>query len=229
MKKAHGLLAADKERGGAKAKKMMRPCPHCPAQLSSSFHYDRHIRAHQKNLGSGTGFQCSHCAKIFQTRRKYLLHLKNHVGEKKYQCDTCGQKFLQEEWLKRHQRVHSREKPFVCQFCHQCFSQQIHLRRHCWRKHSQSKVKKAFACSTCDKVFLTASELKNHELYHSSHRAFSCQFCSMSFVEKAHLDRHSRRIHQGLRRFPCSLGCGKAFYEKYELNYHLKSVCPRRE
>jgi len=207
----------------------MISCPQCPAQLSSTFHYQRHIRAHEKNLGS---FQCGYCAKIFPSRRKYSVHLKYHLGEKKHQCPTCGQKFLQEEFLKRHQRVHSREKPFECECCGQTFAQRIHLQRHHYRKH-ESKAKgqnvtKEYGCSLCPKVFLTSLELKNHQLYHTSHRAFPCQWCSLSFVEKGHLDRHIRRIHQGLRRYPCTLGCGKAFYEKYELNYHLKSRCPRR-
>ena len=83
------------------------------------------------------------------------------------------------------------------------------------------------ACSLCDKTFLTTSELKNHMLYHQAGRAFSCQSCPMSFVEQCHLDRHVRRVHNGIRRYPCQQ-CGKAYFEKYELNYHLKYLCRLR-
>ena len=170
---------------------------------------------------------CSRSLEFWQEVELTLLYLSTILTEKKnYQCTTCDQTFLQAEFLRRHQQcVHAKDKPFHCELCHRCFGQKINLQKHHWRKHSQG-LRKNYACDKCNKAFLTSMELKNHQLYHDSHRQYQCQHCPMSFIEKAHLDRHTRRIHQNLRPFICTLGCGKTFCEKYELNYHLKSSCP---
>lgn len=50
-----------------------------------------------------------------------------------------------------------------------------------------------------------------------------CPVCGDGFFEKRHLERHVRRKHHGGggRNFFCS-DCGRAFCERYELNYHRK-------
>ena len=95
---------------------------------------------------------------------------------------------------------------------------------------SQVSMSPPSSVNKCENTFLTTCELKNHMLYHQSdRRTFFCQHpsCSMSFVEQRHLDRHVRRIHHGIRRYACR-DCGKAFFEKYELNYHFKFLCRLR-
>ena len=202
-------------------------CPQCSAKLSSKHHYQRHLRAHENNVGH---FSCDFCEKTFSSRRKFLVHRRNHVGDKKFKCDFCDKAFMQREFLIRHQYVHSTEAPFRCEFCDACFRQRVNLKQHQIRRHPES-VKEAaadlhrpHACPEehCEKRFRTTSELKNHMLYHGDiRRSYSCHFCSSAFVEKRHLDRHIRRVHTGVRNFVCNQ-CDKSFYEKYELNYHCR-------
>lgn len=198
-------------------------CPHCPAVLASSYHYQRHLEAHRKNEGV---FSCSHCGKNFKDRRKLSVHMKHHQIQKKYQCDLCGLSFLQLEFLKRHQRVHTDERPYKCSVCSASFRQQVHLQRHCQRLHGES-TKPTLDCPQCSKSFLTRSELKNHLLYHQP-PSHACPSCPQVFTEKRHLDRHFKRIHGNLRPHNCPQ-CNKAFCEKYELNYHLKFSCQNKK
>merc|ERR1719270_1345405 len=105
------------------------------------------------------------------------------------------------------------------------FRQRVHLQQHQRRKHHDNEHGvKSKACTQCEKTFFTSSELKNHMLYHQTERTISCPSCPMTFVEQRHLDRHIRRVHNGVRRYTCQ-NCSKGFFEKYELNYHLKYLC----
>ena len=60
-------------------------------------------------------------------------------------------------------------------------------------------------------------------MYHLAQRSHVCPVCGDGFFEKRHLERHVRRKHHGGggRNFFCS-DCGRAFCERYELNYHRK-------
>ena len=72
--------------------------------------------------------------------------------------------------------------------------------------------------------FFSLAELKNHSVYHLAQRSHVCPVCGDGFFEKRHLERHVRRKHHGGgggRNFFCS-DCGRAFCERYELNYHRK-------
>ena len=95
---------------------------------------------------------------------------------------------------------------------------------------SQVSMSPPSSVNKCENIFLTTLELENYMLYQQSDRwMIFCQHqsCSMSFVEQRHLDWHVRRIHHGVWRYAC-LDCGKAFFKKYELNYHLKFLCRLR-
>ena len=73
--------------------------------------------------------------------------------------------------------------------------------------------------------FFSLAELRNHSVYHLAQRSHVCPVCGDAFFEKRHLDRHVRRKHHGGgglgRNFFCAR-CGRAFCERYELNYHRK-------
>ena len=70
--------------------------------------------------------------------------------------------------------------------------------------------------------FFSQAELRNHSVYHLEQRSHVCPVCGVGFFEKRHLERHVRRKHHGgVRNFFCS-DCGRAFCERYELNYHRK-------
>ena len=192
-------------------------CEECNVSLKSLHHYERHIRAHQSRRGP---FTCETCGKTFQLKHQYQRHCRLHWNDdkKKYKCHVCDRAFLQQEFLRRHLLTHSGESPFKCEWCDKRFNQAVNLRLHTERVHTRVLKNE---CHECGKLFFTASELRNHSLYHLQKRSFQCSACGQSFYEKRHLNRHIRRVHAKIKNFYCK-SCGKMFHEKYELNYHLK-------
>ena len=46
-----------------------------------------------------------------------------------------------------------------------------------------------------------------------------CSFCGKTFQEKAHMQRHSEVIHEGIKRYKCNL-CNNAYGQSHELKKH---------
>ena len=45
-------------------------CPICPATLSSHHHLERHINAHENQMGK---FECKFCDKTFEIKHRYQV------------------------------------------------------------------------------------------------------------------------------------------------------------
>ena len=48
-------------------------CPVCPATLSSHHHLERHINAHENQMGK---FECKFCGKKFEIKHRYQVRFK---------------------------------------------------------------------------------------------------------------------------------------------------------
>ena len=48
-------------------------CPVCPATLSSHHHLERHINAHENQMGK---FECKFCGKKFEIKHRYQVSFK---------------------------------------------------------------------------------------------------------------------------------------------------------
>uniref|UniRef100_A0A1I8MAP5 Zinc finger protein Xfin n=1 Tax=Musca domestica TaxID=7370 RepID=A0A1I8MAP5_MUSDO len=88
----------------------------------------------------------------------------------------------------------------------------------------RKKSKLVHACSTCDRTFSNASNLRRHSKLHDPIRPFHCSRCKYSFdTEKAyhrHMFNHKRSSRT--RTFQCR-DCPKIFWEKSSLVLHSKS------
>ena len=64
-----------------------------------------------------------------------------------------------------------------------------------------------YACTLCDKKFVSETRLKIHEKIHN--KPYICQFCSYKFARKDHLQIHERR-HTGEKPYVCEI-CNKSY------------------
>ena len=88
-------------------------------------------------------------------------------------------------------------------------------------KKIQNKTK-IFKCNTCQKIFSTNGNLKNHiNTIHNHILPFKCPFpkCNKSYSNKSRFDVHFR-THSGIKPFSCPI-CQKAFNEKGNLKTHI--------
>lgn len=132
----------------------------------------------------------------------------------------------------------------TCPACGAKFTRPSNLRRHWQSLHL--RWKKAHQCSSCDRSFFSAVELRRHtakheaprpecpqcglkfrlksalELHiavvHGKQRPFKCNECGISFARKSALDRHRNSVHQG-KRHSCPV-CGASYSQPFDLKRH---------
>ncbi|GMT24990.1 hypothetical protein PFISCL1PPCAC_16287, partial [Pristionchus fissidentatus] len=88
---------------------------------------------------------------------------------------------------------------FQCEECPKSFADSRYLRRHITRMHENAKPKEPIgklSCGMCGKQFARLSHLTRHQVVHFNVRDWSCPFCSLSFMQKAHLVTHLGRKHR---------------------------------
>ena len=90
---------------------------------------------------------------------------------------------------------------------------------------SQVSMSPPSSVNKCENTFLTTCELKNHMFFQQSDRWTFFLSASVLFdvICRATPSRLACTPYP-----PACLNCGKAFFEKYELNYHLKFLCRLR-
>lgn len=91
---------------------------------------------------------------------------------------------------------------FKCEQCPKSFSDERYLRKHVIRMHESAKKREPvgkLTCGVCGKHFPRLSHLTRHQVVHFNVRDWSCPFCSLSFIQKAHLVTHLGRKHRNER------------------------------
>ncbi|XP_062300139.1 zinc finger protein 345-like isoform X2 [Scomber scombrus] len=133
-------------------------------------------------------------------------------------CQDCGRTFTSSSLLKNHRYVHSSERPFKCTQCKKTYKRPKDLHRHVLI-HSSSGVP-AFACTLCEKKFMSHSTLAKHKRRHNGEKQFVCTHCDKRFWTNSDLKSHMF-IHTGERPYACTL-CDKKFTQPYVLTVHLR-------
>ncbi|XP_035849328.1 zinc finger protein 84-like [Sander lucioperca] len=82
-----------------------------------------------------------------------------------------------------------------------------------------SRCKKPFSCSECERRFGTKQHLKTHMRTHTGEKPFRCSECGRKFDRKGSLNRHMR-THTGEKPFCCSI-CKKSFTHSANLGSHM--------
>lgn len=190
-------------------------CEKCGAGFVNAAGLFKHSLSHK--TGS---YKCDFCPKVWDTQLKKKRHETIVHQRKVYQlkCGYCIETF--NEYRKRETHlvlVHGVGIP-ECQACHKVFKTRRTLNFHIKKDHMLEKPHK---CTTCDKKFFAAYELKNHMVLHSNLRPHQCSVCKKTFRQKTSLKGHMR-IHDNDKRFKCE-HCEQAYVQKNSLTYHLKS------
>lgn len=97
------------------------------------------------------------------------------------------------------------------------------------RRRAESKSKKNFCCTQCQKAFNSLEKLKVHSYSHTGERPYCCSHpdCSKAFVSKYKLLRHMA-THSPEKNHKCSY-CEKMFHRKDHLKNHLHTHDPYKE
>ena len=134
----------------------------------------------------------------------------------------CGYSAKCPNELRTHTSIHSSEHKYKCGQCYYSTPSNANLLHH--RRYVHSNVR-SFVCprSDCNQAFKTNSDLKRHELTHSSEKPFKCDECGQRFKSNGYLPKHKRFVHSKVRQFVCRINdCNKRFKTKSQLNSHTQ-------
>ncbi|XP_059612622.1 gastrula zinc finger protein XlCGF7.1-like [Phlebotomus argentipes] len=114
----------------------------------------------------------------------------------------------------------SEDKTFSCSQCFKSYGSKKALNRHS-KIHSENA---SFPCAVCQKCFKTVSYLRNHMIIHGERR-HACEICGKKFIDRSHVKRHIRQMHENKRRvkkdYICQ-DCGKVLRDKCRYRHHLR-------
>lgn len=137
-------------------------------------------------------------------------------------------------------RLHGARQQLKCGQCDYVATHRQNLHRH-EKLHELRQLPtdqhRRFACSVCDRRFITKWAVKEHvkckhpdeeddgqesvELVLSKH--FKCDYCGKTFPLRNAMKRHVATVHFKNRDYKC-LHCEKAFGDNYHLQRHVQTV-----
>jgi len=167
---------------------------------------------------------CNTCGKTFKLGRILKEHMNLH-NDPLYSCEysECKRKFHLKANLKAHiDVVHLKKKKIPCLVCGKFFYNQSTLRSHMEHHNTDRHV-----CEHCSSCFSSSKSLKDHIKFKHSNPDFlpKCTICHKTYSTPQNLKSHFSRVHMQEKKHVCS-NCGKAFFEKSELDFHISSHNP---
>ncbi|XP_016950783.1 zinc finger protein 354B [Drosophila biarmipes] len=86
-------------------------------------------------------------------------------------------------------------------------------------KRKRTRKAQCLDCTECGKSFKTTYNLKLHLVRHTGRKDFACSFCERQFVSKHLLKLHERVRHLGEQPFKCKF-CPNTFFTSTAKNQH---------
>ncbi|XP_069364504.1 zinc finger protein 266-like isoform X2 [Maniola hyperantus] len=182
-----------------------------------------HIKTHSEKQ------KCEVCGKMFRNKDSLRTHLFIHKGEKEHACPRCDKMFLFKKAMELHLISHDASAQLYCHECDMNFKNKMSFNQH--MKYNLKHVDPAklkHACTLCDKKFVKAIRLEEHNLaVHLKMTPINCteQGCHFACSSKPVLRTHVRMLHRNARAkrdHVCDV-CGKAYSTKKSLEGHLRS------
>ena len=201
-------------------------CLYCENTYSSQSLLQDHILTHL--FGD---YECSDCSAKFASPHQLGIHEeKVHRSALSKACEYCHKEFRDQLRLICHRRKdhpeseESRKAKYCCSECGMKFVIKGNLIRHL-RVHDKDRDAKPPSCNVCGKILANKYSLATHMRTHSKETCNKCDICEKAFVSKYTLIDHVRRIHEefGPGRDKVCNHCGRSFFTKTELKYHIKS------
>lgn len=94
-------------------------------------------------------------------------------------------------------------------------------------KKENAPPRKKFRCSTCDKTYSSANNLKPHEKTHQGEiKTHECAYCQKKFNSKFNKNRHEREVHE--KELKCDK-CGMTFSNKDDFMGHVRTAHKKRK
>ncbi|CAH2064827.1 unnamed protein product, partial [Iphiclides podalirius] len=220
---SRAAVAADhiaREHGAPTPLHVCSVCGHRALTLGKLRH---HIKSHAERQ------KCDQCDKSFRDRASLRTHLFIHKGEKEYGCPRCEKRFMFKKAMQIHLVTHEESAQVYCYECDMNFKNQMSYNQH--RKYSLKHVDPAklkYACHLCDKKFLKAKRLEEHNLaVHLKATPIQCTVpgCNFACASRPVLRTHTRvrhRLVRAKRDHVCDV-CGKAYTSGAGLRGHLRA------
>lgn len=156
-------------------------CGYCDQSFSSQVSLVEHCRTHME----GRPFICNICGTLFKQKAALVYHTRSH-----FHMIRSGKKKISAPFIRYVLRTHS------CNDCDRSYISWSALNQHIISCHSATAER--FACDSCNQVFFTMVNLRNHR-YHGScrkdKRRFHCENCSKCYSSKQLLRRHELKMH----------------------------------
>ncbi|CRK92997.1 CLUMA_CG006532, isoform A [Clunio marinus] len=199
--------------------KPIYPCMDCKLSFKSYFSFQNHvIDNHKPNLK----FSCDVCSE-FRWNLMSLYNHRRHLHPKyKNTCLYCGRLFESGFSLKQHVSVHMKFKEDELFFCDICGFQahtKFLIKQHIHVFHL--KINTEWVCEQCGKICKRLSDMRSHQLVHTSERPYGCNHCELRFKCKKQLRCHERTHFARILKEECSV-CLKRFLTKSKLTRHFK-------
>ncbi|EDW65700.1 zinc finger protein 675 [Drosophila virilis] len=152
-------------------------CERCGKQFRAISTLTRHLRTHEQRQA----LQCQHCEKLFTHRSALLSHELRHTQVRRWACTVCDKCFYTRNQMDTHRRkLHanlsvekadstdnadnsSEHLPFACELCSNTYRSASTLSTHKLKKHYRLAK---YSCEQCDKKFINANHLRQHQQIH---------------------------------------------------------------
>ncbi|KAJ0182454.1 hypothetical protein K1T71_001823 [Dendrolimus kikuchii] len=173
-------------------------------------------------------FPCVTCNRSFCTELALKNHSWTHVNgnvnseknsEEQFKCGTCFEVFDYKRDLVTHLKQHKTSG--LCQLCGRMFRTEKTYAAH---MSVHLTANKSYTCKICGRSYSNWSNLKTHNITHSSERPHQCVYCKKAFKRKIDLKFHINQ-HTGAKPYKCPF-CDKCFASSGNCYSHRSRMHP---